>query len=51
MSGAFATGKVTTTALYTAYMSPVDAFGTVHELAFTAGVQRQRDTHAGLRRP
>jgi hypothetical protein len=37
VSGAFATGNVTTTALYTAYMSPVDAFGTVHELAFTAG--------------
>jgi hypothetical protein len=38
VSGAFATGKVTTTALYTAYMSPADAFGTVHELAFTAAI-------------
>jgi hypothetical protein len=37
VSGAFATGNVTTTALYTAYTSPVDAFGTVHELAFTVG--------------
>ena len=36
MSGAFAMGKVTTTALYTLYGSPADAFGTVHELAFTA---------------
>ena len=36
VSGAFTSGAVTTTALYTAYMSPADAFGTVHELAFTA---------------
>jgi hypothetical protein len=38
VSGAFATGKVTTTALYTLYGSPADAFGTVHELAFTAAI-------------
>ncbi len=36
-SGAFATGKVTSTLLYTAYMSPIDAFGPVHEIAYTAG--------------
>jgi hypothetical protein len=38
VSGAFATGRLTTTALYTAYMSPNDAFKTVHELAFIAAV-------------
>jgi len=37
VSGAFATGKVTSTLLYTAYMSPIDAFGPVHEIAYTAG--------------
>jgi hypothetical protein len=31
-------GKVTPTILYTAYTSPNDGFGTVHELAFSAAV-------------
>lgn len=35
-SAAIATGKVTSTVLYTAYMSPEDAFGPVHEIAYTA---------------
>jgi hypothetical protein len=36
VSGAVAAGSVTSTVLYTAYMSPNDAFKTVHELAFIA---------------
>jgi hypothetical protein len=32
----FTTGKVSPTILYTAYTSPNDGFGTVHELAFSA---------------
>ena len=45
VSGAFATGKVTSTLLYTAYMSPIDAFGPVHEIAYTAAFN---DSENGL---
>jgi hypothetical protein len=37
-SAAFAAGTVSPTVLYTAYMSPADAFSTVHELSFIAAV-------------
>jgi hypothetical protein len=37
-SAVFAAGPVTPTVLYTAYMSPADAFSTVHELAFIAAI-------------
>jgi hypothetical protein len=37
-SAAFAADAVTPTVLYTAYMSPADAFSTVHELAFIAAI-------------
>jgi hypothetical protein len=38
VSAAFAAGAVTPTVMYTAYMSPNDLFGTVHELAFLAAI-------------
>ncbi len=43
-SAAFAAGRVSPTVLYTAYMSPNDAFGTVHELAFIAAISDSDST-------
>ena len=44
--GAFAAGNGHVDLLYTAYMSPADAFGTVHELTFTAAFTTARSLPA-----